>query len=148
MESKNQKQENGYSAVYSTNAGQSIDTATITVVNFEDVGYDPESMVTVGAAWKYEIKEYGMYRVNAAILFTPNTVGGRWIFVRKNGSNITEVLSEHAVTAGDYTTQPTNHLIKCNPGDYLDIAVQQTSGGALTLLASNAQNFISVIKEG
>ena len=59
----------GQYAKYTTNAGQSIPDTTATIINYEDVETDPNSLVTVGASWKFTAPATGVYLVIASMLF-------------------------------------------------------------------------------
>lgn len=64
-----------YTATYSTNVGQTVSaSATLTLVDFEDMVSDPLGLVTTGAGWAYTAIRPGMYEVSA--LLSPITNAG------------------------------------------------------------------------
>jgi hypothetical protein len=75
---------------YSTDAGQSIPDSVATIVNFEDITYDPDSLVTMGAAWHFTAATAGYYSVAAMIMFAATTTWADTedgaIYLYKNGA--------------------------------------------------------------
>jgi hypothetical protein len=140
--------------IYSTNAGQSISNDTQTTVNFEDVVYDPDGLVTVGANWAYTAPVSGHYVITAVVSFatttawTPGTdiaqlralVAGTdaYIFARLND----ESSADHVVTlAGSVTVQ-------ANASESIAVQVYQSSGGLRTLHTSATINHVTIYRVG
>ncbi len=138
---------------YSTNAGQSISHATETRLDFEDLEYDQDSLVTTGASWKYTVPETGKYRVNALVTFAAFTpVNGTSLYMRlyKNSGaspvdqGPREILVADKVNSlhpVEYTSE--NEFVE---GDELYMTVYHDGGGVKPLLASNETNYINIIR--
>jgi hypothetical protein len=139
-------------ARYSTDAGQNIPNATMTIIDFEDVTYDPDSLVTVGAAWHFTAAEAGYYAVEAMINFkgTDNwndtDVGA--LSICKNGSDLfyLDWKDSYSATTDVYMALGGGDLVYLAAGDTLDIRVWQSSGGALALRAVGANNHVAIWK--
>jgi hypothetical protein len=143
-------------ASYTTNAAQSIGTASYTIVDFEDVVYDEtpsnSSAVTTGASWKFTAPRKGKYLVNALMTFDSTAaldIGE--VVVSRLVKNNTTVLTQgewRTVTVSDanshtYDTR-INYVADLDAGDYIDARVYQSSGGNLTLIASSDYNNIQI----
>lgn len=140
-------------ARYTTNAGQSIANATRTIVNFEDLGYDTHSAVTIGDAWKFTCPtgQGGYYRVALALLFGSSAAWGAGeiaqVEIWKGGafySAVDKKTVEVAVTE-------TVGVFGCDDvylaaGEYIDIRVYQNSGGALALYTDGGYNHVAISK--
>ena len=141
-------------ARYTTDAAQSIADSTTTLVNFEDVGYDPRSLVTVGAGWKFTAPVGGYYQVNLRVQFqtTANWDYGDLLAldVYVNGVQVSRLFcSETLGSAADAapSVQVSAHgsdAIHLNRGDALSVRVLQESGADLALTASGIENHIAI----
>ena len=119
-------------ARYTTNAGQNIPNATVTIVDFEDKIYDTHNLVTVGASWKFTAAISGYYRVTARVGWsTMSTTNNYNVYVYKNGSVYSRVSS-----SGDSPIILIADTILLSPGDFIDIRTDQDTGGAVTLSSS------------
>ncbi len=140
-------------AVYETNAAQSIDHNTETVVNFEDEVIDTHGAVTVGAAWVFTAPLAGYYYVRAMVRFAST---GTWaegeviqLGLYKNGSGGHALVYRNGLdssggaaphSAGGAT------VVQLATGDTLAINVLQTSGGPLSLSSNSNYNHISIFR--
>lgn len=136
-------------ANYSTNAGQTISTGTVTIVDFEDKITDTHNAVTTGASWKFTAPSTGNYQVNATNLFVATT---GWaeneeinIYVYKNGIIFREMgrtnghdASSASVGAHGSTIVP---MLK---GDYIDVRIKHDLGSSLALLSDSLYNHVSI----
>lgn len=142
-------------ARYTTDAAQIIANNTITVVNFEEVDYDPLGLVTVGAGWLFDCPVAGCYQISAFILFEGTNV---WtagdvveLALHRNGVR-TSLLARH----DNWPTSVTNQyafcgghdVVLCAAGDDLQIIAYQTSGIALPLIASSSYNHVAITRVG
>jgi len=140
-------------ARYTTNAGQSISSGSITIVNFEDLtnGYDTHGSVTTGASWKFSNQIPGKHKVSSHITYQAGsfTAGNLlWVGLYKNGA-FYEILDLVQV---DVTATTEYHLtgstsIDLVSGDYIDVRVSQNTGGARLLYAAdNGHTSINIEK--
>lgn len=138
------------SARYSSSAGQSISTATSTIVDFGTKTYDSHNAVTTGAAWKFTAPQSGKYSVKVLACwantgFTSGTLVEGYIF--KNGV-VYAALDQTTVTATTTQRPKVNggDEIFLNTGDYIDIRVQQNDGGGRNLESDAKNVHVSITK--
>ncbi len=140
-------------ARYSSNAGQSFTNGLTTIVNFEDIVFDPMSSVTVGAAWKFTASEDGYYQVSALVEFAATTnwvVGERArIELFKNGVLYSglDATENHGATSHKVILQG-DDVVWLADTEYIDVRLTQSSGAALALVATNANNHVNVVRVG
>lgn len=142
------------SARYNTAAGQSIPNATNTVINFGTKDFDTHGAVTnPTTAWRFTAPSSGKYLVNSMFMLA-NT--GGWsagetvdFYVQKNGSVFSNI-GQYAAQATHSTFVSINGstLVPLLAGDYVDIAINQGSGGAISLTASSSFNHVSITRVG
>lgn len=137
-------------AIYSTNAGQSIANSTDTVVNFEDQEVDTNSAVSVGAGWVFTAPKAGYYQVNVQIMFTSTSgwadgeVGQINLF--KNGSLLRGLDRKDNYASGSpYMLLNGATVVYLAQNDTINIKVSQTSGGALALHNDGKWNWIAIV---
>ena len=144
----------GCVARYTTNAGQSIDNATATIVDFEDVSIDTDSAVTVGAAWKFTCPagKAGYYLVTAVIAFDTSATWAAGelviLYLYKNNALYSVLLrktQESATTL--YNMPPGSDVVYLAAGDYIDVRVNQGSGGALALYTNSYYNRVAISRQ-
>lgn len=139
------------SAIYNSNAGQSIPNNATTVVNFEDTILDTDSAVTIGAGWNFTVPSggAGVYDIQAAVGFSNISVGnsGRLqITIRINGS--AAVSDEQQIAdAGRQSVDTATHA-SLAVSDTVDVTIAQSNGGARTLDANAFFNRISITRLG
>jgi hypothetical protein len=123
-------------AQISSSGTQSINNATFTKINFTSSTFDTHG------AWdgtnKYTVQVAGVYKVWGTMEFADNATGSRYVALYKNGSEVNGTM----VRAGSSTTNSgrqtwTAALVRCIPGDYLEVFAQQTSGGSMTMHANS-----------
>lgn len=140
---------------YSRSTTQSITSSTITIIDFATVNFDRDSLVTTGAAWKYTASSAGKFKVSAAAAFTAVTGWGlieqNHFYLYKNGS-LYSYLDLYIVPTGDASAQVLeihlrgDDLIDLAKDDYIDIRIQQTSGGAINLQADATKTYVNIEK--
>jgi len=135
-------------ARYYTAAGQSISNASATIVDYGTKSFDNTGSVTTGAAWKFTAQSSGTFLVIGRNAFTSNITGERYFDLYKNGAIYCRLDARSAVTIGVPTHMSGSVEIKLIAGDYIDIRVYQSSGGALTLHAELQSNYIDIIRTG
>lgn len=112
---------------------QSIPDATDTALTFDTEDYDTNSMYSGGAPTRLTINTSGTFRIEAKATFDTNIVGDYYILIRKNGS--TTIAQSATVPA-----EETNALVITTSAalvstDYIEVLVNQTSGGSLNVIA-------------
>lgn len=136
-------------------SNQSIPNATFTTLAMNAAG--PNSIGITGAAWwvsgsptRITVPEAGNYAVTAQAAFLANATGNRLLQINKNGSPsfaggiLVQVASFGA--GGDTTINSGSITVACNAGDYFELVVDQTSGGALSTHGVSNQTWLSVRK--
>jgi len=137
-------------AHFASNAGQDIPNADWTIVDYEDQIYDPDDLVTTGAAWKFTAGTEGYYHVTAAVVFAGtadwtavksarlsiyvNGVAGEQIDYKANRDN----------TATQYVQVSGSTDVHLGVGDFVDIRVYQNTGAALALVANALYNYVAI----
>lgn len=118
------------------NAAQSINNNTTTILAFNSERFDTDTIHdTVTNNSRLTCKTAGKYIVSATIGFASNATGVREVDVKLNGTTNIARRIENAVNGDNhYTTVDSLYDLAVN--DYLEIAVVQTSGGALNVLSS------------
>lgn len=140
-------------ARYKTATAQSFTSgAAPAVVNYNTLDYDTHSRVTTGAAWRFTANEDGKYVVDAALLFSSTTgwidteAGALSVHKNNDGTAVAFLdrkdsygsVSSVFMRLGGITT------IALSSGDFIDVRASQNSGGALTLFADAAFNYIDI----
>lgn len=142
------------SARYSTNAGQSISTATDTVIDFEDKTFDSHTAVTTGAAWKFTAPIDGVYSISAVVTLASSgawsATEGAILRVFKNGADGTHGNLDAFYSTGSTTVVylSGSTLIKLVAGDYIHLNINQNSGSSIALLNDGNYNHVSIQRIG
>lgn len=129
-------------ARYNTAVGQSIPNTTNTVLTYGTKIVDNFSSVLT-SPWVFTCQRAGGYKVTARVLFVsaPTTAT---LSILINGTTVYSVLDLSADSQGNYGG---SDWVYMNPGDQLQIIVNQNSGGPLALFSSANFNFVSVIED-
>lgn len=142
--------ENVKPALYHTASAQSIDNSSAEILNFDTVQSDPDSLVSVGASWKYTAKTDGVYTINTKITYVASTADfSPDLRLYINGSAnkyLTIKTFKEMDTASAAVGNEGTVTVALSKDDYFDIRATQDSGGGLALVASTDYNYISVIK--
>ncbi len=139
-------------AVYTTNAGQTIATASVTVVDYEDKEYDPNGRVATGASWAYTVLIAGDYRVSAGLRMAYSTTWADGepylLYVYKNGA-VSRILAR-IDSMGSANISPgisgSALLTNLAVGDTIDIRVYQNSGGNLNIDTTAGGCFVDIAR--
>lgn len=139
--------------VYQTNAGQSIPNNSETVIDFEDVVYDPHALVTVGANWVYTVPVSGYYMVTALITFVATDTWAVTEAVRirplVNGTGAHYAGRGSAWPASTTTVSVLGVVpVYAAMDQTIAIGVLQTSGAALALITTVGFNVASIHRIG
>lgn len=133
-------------ARYTTAAGQSIPNSAMTVVNFGTQDTDSYGLVTTGAGWKFTVPAGydGLYLVNSAISFNAAAAfSSCFLSLLKNGSEYER--AQRIVTAGaGFFVLGAAWILRLQAGDYVQVGVDQTSGGAQPLETAAITNWVTI----
>ena len=137
---------------YSSNASQSINSASTTIIDFEDKQWDSHNAVTTGASWKFTAPISGIYSVSAIVAFgslawTAGHVLDLYLF--KNGSNFKgfDIMRvEGSVT--DVMARQGTRTVRLLAGQYIDVRLYHNRGSASTLNGSAEYVNISIDRIG
>jgi len=125
-------------ARYYTSTGQDIETATVTVVNFDTQDFDPRSLVTTGAAWVYTCDSTGYFQVASGVKFKAAAAGLQLrVYV---GAVLKSVLSNNVTYANGGT------IVSANNGDAIDVRVYHTAASTGRLRSTGVENWVSITK--
>lgn len=136
-------------ARYSTAAGQSISTGTITIIDYGTMSFDTHGAVTTGASWKYTAKVPGKYNVKAAAILDASaswSVGEDMLFMLyKNGVHVSylDYATAYGTTSVLYFLNGSDE-IDLIAGDYIDIRIQQGSGATIALGNFATGNYVAI----
>jgi len=112
------------------NGSISLAFETWTVIPFDTILYDTNSICTTGSGAKIMPKKPGYYNVIGSIIFNLNNNGWVQLVIYKNGSIAARFILNNATTGG--CTVIISDLIYCNGStDYLQIAYDTNQGGGL-----------------
>lgn len=144
-----------YGASYTTNAGQTItNNSSPEVIDYEDMIYDPQSLVTTGASWKFTAPVAGYYHIDAMAMIDGTSTwavgerGAFWIYVNGVQERLLDRQDTYDGTTTQYMTLSGSITLELQAGDYIDIRLQQNSGGNLSLIAQNVYNWVNIEKVG
>lgn len=137
-------------ARYYHTAGASIPDATSTLINF-DTAFDSQTNanVTTGASWKYTAPKKGYYLIQEAvtIVFGNNDNGTCYVEVFKNGTVNRRITRQ----SGHVLREETQYMASCvlflNKGDYVDLRIYQSTGGAKNL-EGGTQTYVEIFQVG
>jgi hypothetical protein len=139
-------------ARYTSSSSTSIANASNTIVDFATKIIDTHNAVTTGAAWKFTAPSQGVYLLCSKVISAVSggwAAGEQWVGIAlKNGANASGI--------GDAVAQATHGTnmsfngckqFKLVQGDYLQVAVYQSSGASLnTLSGSHADVWIDITR--
>jgi hypothetical protein len=113
-------------------SAQSIPNTTDTLIQWNSTVRDDASFFSSGANTKLTVQQSGWYAVSVSARFAANTTGGRFLWFKLNGSFTSgPVGASHPTSNDDALNASWNHYFA--KGDYIEIDLFQTSGGALNL---------------
>ncbi|GAH24700.1 unnamed protein product [marine sediment metagenome] len=139
----------GY-AHYQTNAEQPIPNNAPTIVDYEIRLYDPDVLVTIGAAWKCTPKVAGYYHATAALAFETTVAWAdgenAFLFLYKNGATFEAIDFKENYNALSAIMQlsGSTDIYMNGTTDFIDIRVQQVTGAALNLHISSTFNYVAI----
>lgn len=118
--------------------------ATIT---FDEERFDTDTMWDPGAPARLSVTTAGIYAISAGAVFATNATGTRQVAVFLNGTTIIGGNSVPAVSGGG-TVVGAHVLYALTVGDYLELSVFQSSGGALDVSVTTMRPYLEAILVG
>ena len=119
---------------------QSVADNTMTVVTFDQEVFDTDTMHSTSSnTGRLTATTAGKYLITVVLQFDSNATGNRWIQFRKNGSTLIQSFVQQA----DQSTATYLHLsclADLSATDYVEVQVQQTSGGALNIHGTGSED--------
>jgi hypothetical protein len=115
-------------------AAQSITTATPTALAFNSERFDTDTIhdvVTNNS--RLTCKTAGIYSIFGSVRFATNAIGRRELFIKLNGTTIIATQIIQAVTDVNITGLNISTLYSLSVNNYVELFVQQTSGGDLNV---------------
>ena len=122
------------------NAAQSSSDGTDLIINFNLESFDSDgfhSNVTNNSRITIPTGKGGKYLVGASMTFAANATSGRRMSIQKNGSAISTGEAQQARSIGG-TSLSASTLVDLAANDYVEILVNQSSGGSLNVGGSEA----------
>lgn len=132
---------------FTKSASQSINNATSTAVTWDQETFDTDAAHSTSSnTSRYTVATAGKYRCYMNIEWGGNTSGVRDVSIRVNGV-ATELIQNHIT--GMPASNASQYLAGIVPqslivGDYMEVYVQQTSGGALSVTNTTGRLFWGV----
>lgn len=113
-----------------------ISNNTATALTFGAERWDTDSMhSTTTNTGRITINTAGLYNVYACVEFEPNNSGYRSAWFRVNGSSIIGAGTVSAAASSAGTNVVVATTWRFTAGDYIELLVQQTSGGSIDVQA-------------
>lgn len=139
-------------AIYNSNKGQSFNSASTDIVDYEDVVNDTYAMVTTGAAWKFTAPVDGYYHVDAQVMLSSssgwtNTEKGQ-LYLYVNGAHTVTLCRKdnfESAFSSIYMFLGGSTIVYLTAAQYIDIRLVQTSGGALTITTLPEYNRVAIV---
>jgi len=118
---------------------QAIASSTVTVIQYETVNYDTNS-IWVQSSYAFTPNVPGYYQVNASATISSTTAGYQvGCGILQNGSTL--VAYNVAASSALGSTPVCSTIVKCNGStDYIQGVVAQSSGGSLSTTPSTVAN--------
>lgn len=133
---------------YRTDAGQVLTNMTPTVVNFEDLAYDDDNLVTVGAAWVWTAPKDMYVSVACSILFASAAwTAGEIAYMTLNNSGGANLFLDRWECQANSTQELPLHgtaEVFVSEGDTLSITVYHDFGSNQNLKADATSNYIVI----
>lgn len=133
-------------ARYTYASGQNVTNGSTDILNFATLDFDTHNAVTTGASWKFTAPVPGIYRVSADIVSDANTnTAPVTLDLYKNGSLYSDITRGAKAGTTSCAYQLTGSTsIKLAAGDYIDIRLENGSGGTLAVLANVRNSWVAI----
>jgi hypothetical protein len=119
-------------------AAQTIPNAADTAVSFDTERWDTDGIHNGVNPTRLTCIKAGYYLIVGSISWTASAVGIRYTWVKKNGTTFIAGLCSFANDAVSMTRQIASVVEHLDAGDYIELIVNQTSGGNLDATKSGA----------
>jgi hypothetical protein len=125
---------NSVPAAHVTNsAAETITDQVAEVLTFNQERYDTADMHSDAQSSRLTAPVTGIYEVSANIIWAVDATGGRDVYLRKNGSAANLVADQQGFASTGALGQSVSAVVRLEAGDYVEVAVTQTSGGNLNV---------------
>lgn len=112
-------------------------SGTPQALTFNSERFDTDSMhSTVSNTGRITFTTAGTYEIGAHVVFDPNSTGYRDLTIRLNGTTTIAYDRDTPIGGGVSTVMFLVSLWAFSAGDYIEVVVTQTSGGALNVANS------------
>lgn len=118
-------------------ANISIADSTFTALTFDSERYDNGSLHDTGAnTSRLTAPITGLYAIGACLQWAASAAGRRQARLRLNGTAYIDMIEHAPSAAGATTVQDPGTDYRLTAGDYVEVVVFQSSGGALNVEAA------------
>lgn len=110
-------------------------------VPFTAETFDTDNMWVVGSPTRITFRTAGIFQFGAIWQWPSNTTGRRealWRFTPVSGSGAVTLINESVATSTGFFDRQLNYQWHFEVGDYVELLVTQSSGGALNLQKAEA----------
>lgn len=136
---------------YTTDDAQSIANVTTSIVNYNSMTFDPGSLVTTGASWKFTAETSGYYIVTAMNVLAANAgwaeneAAEMWLYKNNSAEFVMGMHVCQTAASGGFAV-PLNGagVIDMAATDYIDVRLFQNSGGAIALTNDHKDNHVAI----
>lgn len=131
-------------------AGQSVANSTPTALTWDTEDFDTaggHSTSSNTSRYTCQTGTAGKYRVHGVAYWTGNATGVRETWLRVNGVDVPGSMARMPSATTGAMTAEQETIVQLAVGDYVEVFVQQTSGGALATTVGGvtyAQSFFEV----
>ena len=128
----------GIAARVHNSGNVAIANNTNTALTFDSERFDTDSIHSTSSnTGRLTATVAGKYFITALVRWAANVTGRRTVFLRLNGSTDIAHIAADAATGGVNTIQEVSCLYELAKGDYVEVVVNQNSGGALNVEAAS-----------
>lgn len=132
---------------YETNS-ESLDNASVGILDFEDVVFDDDGLVTVGGAWKYTAPHAMTVNIKVAIVmqsasWTAGEIG--LLYIYKNGTVDSRICRRTVEASGTRQMElQGSATVEMAAGDYIDVRYYQNQGASVSLDTDPTFNYVTI----
>jgi hypothetical protein len=129
------------SAKIRRSTNQSIPNSAATIVSLDTADHNTDTMYSGATPTRLTIKTPGLYLVSANVEWAANAVGSRNAWIQVNGNALDRIVETmvDASGAGDSRLN-LSQIRRLSAGDYIELAVYQSSGGSLNIATTTNQS--------
>lgn len=122
-------------SVYNS-ANIAIANNTDTALTFDSERWDTDSIHSTSSnTGRLTATIAGKYLITALVRWAANNDGRRSVWIREGGDTIIALVQADAATGGVFTVQEVSRQYNLKAGEYVEVLVNQNSGGALNVEA-------------